>query len=443
MPKSQPPSGSPKSLFDSAIVNKAITNKDIILGTVNPLVFALSSTVQEVTFSKPFTHQVNDQKNQTDQEKTAILSQILNDAGIMRLIRSIDNDALLLGNGVAEYGWEFDQELNWYKMIELGRRPIDTFSKKRDQTVPSTALRWKGIYELNGHIMFDQTIGNKSITLNPEQMLHIGSPAPLAPDGPGIMEYLASLLTGARFAWNKIFDVMDTQLTPEEWYNLKEDDTANVEIIKRNIEYSTGRDKTALPGSVKKEPVKYYDRLDVLDFYHFFEEFMKFVVFPTAALNSGDQGALLDSSSSAAKSELFFKFIDSRRSRIAEAVTVVGQRFLRLNGFKDFKYQFVAPSVLPRNNELSLKVMTLLAQAGAVNANEMRSWANSIDPAFNLETSDLWAGVVVMGSTPDERARSDALISSILQESFQDAAQDSLMPLVKEISDRSGVAWNA
>jgi len=268
----------------------------------------------------------------------------------------------------------------------------------------------------------------------------ISSITEIAPDGPGFLEYLAPVLQGAKYAWVKIFDVMDTQITPEE-YEIIGDNPDDITIAQYNVEHQNGSDKTPRSENVKIIHPNFPDKLDVVEFFKFFQQYLLWVVLPTAALNYDGSNALLDSSSGKSKTDLLFSFIDTLRANIAAELEKKVDLWIRLNGFeKQFAAQVLAPSTIPTAYEESVAVMTLLAKSGSVTMDEMREWANSFI-GFDLPALETGGeSFVAMAAEPDDssKAKLDAMVTALLGDSFSKAADDLLVPLVKKI-EKAGI----
>ena len=431
------------SAFAAQFLDPSIADKDIVRISVNPLIFGTVNTVTNMIFSEKFIINIVDMNKDIDEEKTELIRSNFKKIGLAQKTRVATNDSLLFGNGIDEFAWDQDPDTKYIMFSAMSRRPPENFAKKKENPA-SSSLRWKGIYYTeDGGKGFDEAVktdkGTEVITLDPEQIMCIPSITEIAPDGPGFLEYLAPILQGAKYAWVKIFDVMDTQITPEDI--ITADTPDDVTIAKNYVEHHTSNDIVPRPESVKVEHTDYPNKKDVIEFFKFFQQYLLWVVLPTAALNYDGSNALLDSSSGKSKTDLLFSFIDTLRANIATELEKKVDLWIRLNGFeKQFAAQVLAPSTIPTAYEESVAVMTLLAKSGSVTMDEMREWANSFS-GFDLPALETGGeSFVAMAAEPDDqsKAKLDAMVTALLGDSFSKAADDLLMPLVKKI-EKAGI----
>jgi len=435
--------GGPISAFSASFLNPAVTNKHIIAASVNPLIFGTAKTVMELMFSKPFFMDVLDEKNEVDGEKTDILQRNLKQIDIDAILRSSANDSLLMGNGLSEWAWGQDPESKYIGFTGVARRPPENFVRKAKQPV-SSALRWKGIYYTDDGKGFDETVrdatGTRIVTLDPEQVMCVPSVCEIAPDGPGLLEYLSSLLQGAGYSWIKIFDVMENQLTPYD-VEVSDEDQDDISIAQNAVEHSTSTDVVPTPPTVDIKHNNYLNRTDVLEFHKFFQNYILWVVFPTAVLNYDGSNALLDASSGKSKTDLLFSFINTLRHNVAVEAEKKLNLWLRLNGFNRYYAKVSVPSTIPTDYQESVAIAKELSLASAWTKDEMRVWASQFS-GFDLDPLPDGGDEFVLAAAIDDESKSkiDAMISSLLSESISETAEEALMPLVKRISENAGVS---
>lgn len=435
-------SGGNISTFSTSFLNPQMTNQNIVRASVNPLVYGTAKTVMDLIFSEPFFVNILDINEQVDEDKTVLIRKNLKKLGISSILRAGANDSLLFGNGISEWAWDQDPDTKYIMFNAASRRPPENFAKKKDNPA-SSALRWKGIYYTeDGEKGFDEAVkterGTKIVTLDPEQIMCISSICEIAPDGPGMLEYLVSLLDGARYSWNKIFDVMDTQITPMDI--ITDNSIDGISIAKNYTEHQTSNDIVPRPSWIKVEHDDYPNKLDVIEFHKFFQNYILWVIFPTAVLNYDGSSALLDASSGKSKTDLLFSFINTLRDNIAIALEKKVELWLSLNGFDGtFSAQVVAPSTIPNDYQEAVAIARELSAAQAWTVDEIRDWANQFS-SFELESLPEGGSSFVMGAAIDDDSKSklDAMIATLLGESFSDAANDALIPLVKKI-EKAGI----
>ena len=434
------------SAFAAQFLDPSATNQHIVRASVNPLIFGISKTVMDLVFSKPFPIKIWDIKsNEVDDEKTNLIRANFKKINITQKTRVAANDALLFGNGMAEFAWDQDPESHYIMFSSVQRLPPENFAKKLESPA-SSALRWKGIYYTEtGDKGFDEAVktekGTEIRTLNPDQVMCIPSISEIAPDGPGFLEYLMPALQGSKFAWAKCFDVMDTQITPVEITT--DNSVEGPPIAKNYTEHHNGTDIVPRPSWVKVERPTFPNKLDVLEFYKFFQNFMSWIIFPTAALNYDGANALLDPSSGAEKTTLLFSFINTLRANVATELEKKVELWLKLNGFEGkYSAEVSAPSTIPKDYQESVAIATLLSRGGAWTVDEMREWANQFS-GFDLDVLETGGDVLVaMAAEPvsddHSKARVDALVTALLGESFQDATEKFLDPLLAKI-EKAGI----
>lgn len=382
--------GTDYSMYEQKSLNKKVTNSDLVLARLNPLIEAISSTVPQMVFSKPFYPTIYDSARKVDKEMSEQVTMMFDNLSSTDWAMIALADALCLGSGQDELCMAQNPETKFLDFNGMERRPTDTFVKPVDSSYISSSQRWKGIYYRNGQKRFDQTAYGGSnygatVSLNPDLIFWLNPTNACFPDGPGILEYLIPFLDGAQFAFNLTYVVMGEQINPK---NVKVSDPqpGDDDIVKKYLESSGSVDKVALPSNMEVEIPEYIDRQDILEFFKFYEKLMYRVIFPVAAI-SGEGGGLLDNSSNLAKEDLFYGFIDCYRQRICRSFNRLGNYWLDINGYKKkgYSFQYVASPISPRNIIAESKIMASSLQNAMISSEEYRTWLNSSVIGLRLE----------------------------------------------------------
>jgi hypothetical protein len=387
--------GSNYSKYEERILNQKVTNQDLVLATINPLVEALNSTHVQMSFSKPFYHTVYDPTKKVDIDKSHRMAEIFDKIDFLEWAMVSEGDSFNYGIGPIELSWDKSSDTGWIELDGASRRPSDSFVRPKDPSVRSTSQRWKGIWQgVDGVTHFDQTQiwnynkntkYNDIISLNPEQMFSIKSSLARFPDGPGHLESLFPLLDGTSYAFNLIYVVMSEQMNPKELYD-KESQGSSDNAIAQRIVNNNGIETSLIPADKQIEHPRFYDRQDIIEFFKFFEKLMYRVIFPIASI-SGEGGGILDNSSNMAKESIFFSYIDFHRQKLCREINKKGNLLLELNGFKKqgYSYACIPAPVVPRNIEIEAKIIPALAKMNFLTPSEVRSWVNSCVVGIKLE----------------------------------------------------------
>ena len=136
---------------DRSLNIRKVPNSDLVYACYNPFVEALSSTVAQMTFGKPFYHTVYQKDGKVDPEKSSWLTNVFEEIDFLDHAMIAEDDAFKLGIGIDElsFGQNLDTKLIEYLGME--RRAPDTFIHPKDDKTLSTSQRWKGIYYVNGN----------------------------------------------------------------------------------------------------------------------------------------------------------------------------------------------------------------------------------------------------------------------------------------------------
>jgi hypothetical protein len=386
--------GDVQSRLEKNLLNRRVTNRDLLLASMNPLVQALSSTDTQMKFSKPFYHNVYDPKGHVDVELSHDIAENLDDIDFFGWAQVADSDAFRGGRGIAEMAYGKNSESGYIDYTAMERRAYDTFIAPKDPKITSTALRWKGLYFKNGVLHFDQTIadGDRSgqvVSLDPKQVFSL-SPLGSRFIDESILEYLLPYLDLASFSYDLIYVVMSQQLNPSELVITDENLPGNDSIAQKILESSNAVEKVPIPSNMKIEHPKYSDRKDVLSFYSFAQRELYKIVFPISALSDGGEGkggALLDNSSAAAKVSTFFAYIQSGRMKFCKEANKIGNNWLDWNGFKKqgYRYEILPAPVEPKDVKNELQIMINARKIGDISQQEFRNWINSCVIGVRLE----------------------------------------------------------
>jgi hypothetical protein len=386
--------GDVQSRLEKNLLNRRVTNRDLLLASMNPLVKALSSTDTQMKFSKPFYHNVYDPKGKVDVELSHDIAESLDAIDFFSWAQVADSDAFVGGRGISELAYGKNSESGYIEYTAMERRPFDSFLAPKDPKITSTALRWKGLFYKNGALNFDQTIADgprsgQIISLDPKQVFSL---APLGSRfiDESILEYLLVYIDLAAYAYDLIYVVMSQQLNPSELIVADENLPGNDAIAQKILENNNAVEKVAIPSNMRMEHPKYSDRKDVLSFYSFAQRELYKIVFPISALSDGAEGkggALLDNSSAAAKMSTFFAYIQSGREKLCKEINKVGNNWLDFNGFKKqgYKYACIASPIEPKDVKNELQIMISARKSGDISLQEYRSWINSCVIGIKLE----------------------------------------------------------
>lgn len=386
--------GDVQSRLEKNMLNRRVTNRDLLLASMNPLVKALSSTDTQMKFSKPFYHNVYDPKGKVDVELSHDIAENLDDIDFFSWAQGADMDGFVGGRGVMEMAWAKNSESGYVDYTAMERRPYDCFLRPKDDKIISTALRWKGMYYQNGILHFDQTIAEgknagKIISLDPKQVFSL-SPIGSRFIDESILEYLLPYLDTAAYSFDLIYVVMSEQINPKELLITDENLPGNDTIAGRILEGSNAIEKVPIPPNMKMEHPKYADRKDILSFYNFATREMYKIVFPVSALSDGGDnksGALLDNSSAAAKMSTFFAYIQSGRIKFCKEANKVGNNWLDVNGFKKkgYRYELIPSNIEPKDIKNELSIMIAARSNGDISQQEFRNWVNTAVVGIRLE----------------------------------------------------------
>jgi len=445
--KSSPLQGSSYSLYEVGVLTSNVSNKDLVLASYNPLVEMLTSTLTQTTFSKPFYPTVYKQNGEIDEEVTKKITANFENIDFYTWAQVAQADAFNLGIGPAELGYSYNEETKFFEFVSMERRPPDTFIQPIKKGMISTSQRWKGIYFEKGVRQFDQTTyGDKkgTVKLNTDQMFYVLPTSAKYSDGPGHLDYLISMLDGCQTSFGLIFQVMANQIDPEEITIENDIATNSTTVVEKFVQQNNSFDTVPIPTGMTVNHPHYYDKKDILGFFKFFENMLYKITFPTSALSS-EGGGLLDASSSYAKEDLFFSYIDFWRYKEVRGANRIGKFWLDLNGYAKQGYYFklVAPPVTPRNLETEQKIMLESLKSGGISANEFRGWLNSAVNGLELEEEYEQVGAqaemtltgndyMVKASKLDNLAKSKAL-----QEVMQDELSD-IEKVWEEVAKKMG-----
>ncbi len=386
--------GDIQSKLERGILNQRVSDRDLILAAMNPLVQALSGTDTQLKFSKPFYHNVYDPKGKVDVEMSHDIAENLEDIDFFSWAQIADSDGFRGGRGVAELAWGLDSNSGYANYTAMQRRPYDSFSRPKSDKIISTALRWKGMYyDKEGHLNFDQTIntGNKSgkiIQLNRNQVFSL-SPLGSRFIDESILEYLLPYLDCAAFSFDLIYVVMNEQINPKDLVINDENLPGTSSIASSILEGNNSIENTPIPPNMSINRPHYYDRQDILSFYNFATREMYKIVFPISALSDGGEGksALLDNSSSTAKMSTFFAYVQSGRLKFCREANKIGNNWLDINGFKKkgYRYELIPAPIEPKDVQNELKIMIAAREKGDISQQEFRNWVNSTVIGIRLE----------------------------------------------------------
>jgi len=387
--------GSNYSKYEERILNLKISNQELAQATANPLVESLNNTNSQLVFSKPLYHTVYDPNKKVDVEKSHQIAEIFDKVNFIEAAMICEGDSFNYGRGIAEVSWDKDPETNWLAFTAVERRPTDSFLRPKDNSIKSTAQRYKGLYYKDGILNFDQTQVwnynkntkyNDIISLNPKQVFSLAQATARFPDGPGITELLQPFLDGCQFSFNLSYVVMSEQINPKEIIDKDSQGSSDNAIVQRMVS-NNGVETSLIPADKEMQHPRFYDRKDIIEFFKFFENLMYRVVYPAAALGSGESGGLLDNSSNLAKESIFFSYIDFKRQKLCRELNIKGNLLLELNGFKrqGYSYQCIPAPVVPRNIEIEAKIVPAMAKMNYLTPTEVRSWINSCVVGVKLE----------------------------------------------------------
>lgn len=387
--------GDVQSRLEKNLLNRRVTNRDLLLASMNPLVKALSSTDTQMKFSKPFYHNVYDPKGKVDVELSNDIAENLDDIDFFLAAQVADTDAFVGGRGLFEMAYGKNSESGYIDYSALERRPYDTMLAPKNPKILSTALRWKGMYVQNGILHFDQTIadGPKAgdiVSLDPKQVFSL---APLGSRfiDESILEYLIVFLDTCAYAFDLMYVVMSEQINPKELIFTDENLPGNDAIAQKILENNNAIEKVPIPGSsMRMDHPKYDSRLDILSFYNFATREMYKIVFPVAALSDGGDGksgALLDNTSSQAKTSAFFSYVQSGRLKFCKEANKVGNNWLDWNGYrkKGYTYALIPSPTEPKDTKNELQIMLAARKNGDISQREFRVWVNTIVGSIRLE----------------------------------------------------------
>ena len=383
--------GRGQSKLEKSILNQRVTNRDLVLATMNPLVEALNSTDTQMKFSKPFYPTAFDSKGKVDVELSHDIAENLEDIDFYNWAQIASKDSFNMGRGVSElaYGKTDSGYINYTAME---RRPTDSFVKPKDPKITSTALRFKGFYYKEGILNFDQTLfdgprAGEIITLDPTQVFSLSPLGARFPDE-STLEYLFPYLDLAQFCFSMIFVVVTNQIDPKDIIETEEL-PGNAEISQQIIEGVNPIENMRIPPGLSIEHPRYYDRKDIIEFYQASIREMYKIVFPVAALSDhGASGAaLLDNSSSQAKSSVFFSYVQSGRIKFCHEATKVGNNWLDFNGFlkRGYRFEMIPAPIEPKDVTIEQKIMEAARKTGDISREEYRSWINSTVAGIRLE----------------------------------------------------------
>jgi len=378
--------GDIQSKLEKGILNQRVSNKDLILAAMNPLVQALSGTDTQLKFSKPFYHNVYDPKGKVDVEMSYDIAENLEDIDFFSWAQVADSDGFRGGRGVAELAWGKDSNSGYVNYTAMQRRPYDSFIRPKNDKIISTALRWKGMYYDNeGTLNFDQTInsGTKSgkiVSLDKNQVFSL-SPLGSRFIDESILEYLLPYIDLAAYSFDLIYVVMNEQINPKDLVITDENLPGTSDIAKNILEGNNSIENTPIPPNMSLNRPHYYDRQDILSFYNFATRELYKIVFPISALSDGGEGksALLDNSSASAKMSTFFAYIQSGRLKFCREASKLGNNWLDINGFKKkgYRYSLIPAPIEPKDTQNELKIMIAARGSGDISQQEYRNWINS------------------------------------------------------------------
>jgi len=386
--------GEVQSKLERGMINQRVTNRDLALASMNPLVEALNSTDTQMKFSKPFYPSVFDPKGKIDVQLSHDISENLEDIDFYNWAQIASKDAFNMGRGVSELSYGKDSASGYIKYIAMERRPTDTFIKPKNDKIKSTALRFKGFYYKDGVLNFDQTLyegGNagKIISLDPKQVFSLAPLGARFPDE-STLEYLISFLDLAQYSFSLIYVVLSKQIDPTDVVET-EDLPGNAEISQKIIEGVNSFENMRIPQGLKLEHPIYKDRKDILDFYNAAIREMYKIVFPIAALSDGSgaggAGALLDNTSSLAKSSVFFSYVQAGRIKFCREVNKVGNNWLDFNGFlkQGYRFEMIPAPIEPKDITIEQKIMAAARASGDISNKEYRNWINASVSSVRLE----------------------------------------------------------
>ena len=383
--------GSNSSKLEVRVLNQKVSDRDLVLATMNPLVEALNNTTVQMIFSKPFYHVVRGKDRKVDRELSEQVGDIFDNINSIESSMTATSDAFNYGIGPAELSMAKSPETGWIEYDAIERRPPDTFKAPRENTIVSTSQRWKGIYVKEGIKYFDQTIAEgknagKIISLDPNRMFHLTPNGAKFPDGPGLVESLIAFLDGCQMAYSLSFVVMAEQINSKELVILDENVPGNDTLAGNILQSNNGIEQYPLPPNMKFEHPRYYDKKDIQDFFKFYEQIMYRIVYPVAALSS-DGGGILDNSSNIAKQAIFYDHIASWRAKVARGYRILGNNLLDVNGYKKkgYKYEMVPAPIAARDTEIEAKIMAVAVTNGKISTAEYRAWLNSVVSSLKLE----------------------------------------------------------
>ena len=385
--------GDTGSKLEVRMLNQRVSNRDLVLISMNPLVCSLNSTDTQMKFSRPFYPTVYSPKGKVDVELSHDIAENLEQISFWDHAMANSLDAFNYGRGITELSWGKDPNSGYINYLAAARRPTDTFIKPKDDKIISTALRWKGLYyDQEGQLNFDQTITNgtnsgKIISLNPKQIFSLGVLGARFPDE-SIAEYLISFLDLAQYALNLVYVVLTDQINPKEIL-ISEEMPGDNTILEKYLEGHNGIERVPLPANMSAQHPRFYDRQDIIAFWQMATRELYKIVFPISALSEGGQNAsaLLDNTSSMAKQSIFFSYIQSGRIKICREVNKVGNNWLDLNGYfkQGYRFELIPAPIEPKDLEIENKIMTAARSTGDVSQKEYRNWINSSVAGIRLE----------------------------------------------------------
>jgi hypothetical protein len=384
--------GEVQSKLERGMINQRVTNRDLALASMNPLVEALNSTDTQMKFSKPFYPSVFNPKGKIDIELSHDVAENLEGIDFYNWAQIASKDAFNMGRGVSELSYGKDSASGYIKYGAMERRPTDTFIKPKNDKIKSTALRFKGFYYKDGVLNFDQTLyegGNagKIISLDPKQVFSLAPLGARFPDE-STLEFLISFLDLAQYSYNLIYVVLSKQIDPTDVIET-EDLPGNAEISQKIIEGVNSFENMRIPQGLKLEHPVYKDRLDILKFYNAAIREMYKIVFPVAALSDGGENgsALLDNTNSASKSAVFFSYVQSGRIKFCREVNKVGNNWLDFNGFlkQGYRFEMIPAPIEPKDTTIEKTIMSAARKSGDISSREYRNWINASVAGVRLE----------------------------------------------------------